>query len=348
MLESRSELAVISVGTRVADLIGIIRINIGMIRKIFSVMQNNKYKSLFLIRIFRDCLIEGFRRKSMSAVPSLFFLSLIYGDLEKGWISNTKYWTKFHRAWGGEIRRVSDMKTLTRLLTQSSRLPDVGYLVDGILYDLDWHKVNKHEFIEKNRNINFVVKRNLSERGNHVTFLSAKDFLEANLSKFDDSVIQREIIQLESLNQISNDNRVTIRILTGYSSESKNASVLSMFLKYPDPVNQKDFARVPISQDSLKLTDYFYDGSYRKISLPSAFKDSDYFSEQFNETQKIALSHHIKFPHFKVIGWDFGIDSQGTPWIFEWNADHPSIEFHQALYGAIFVEHQIVSMADVG
>lgn len=54
---------------------------------------------------------------------------------------------------------------------------------------------------------------------------------------------------------------------------------------------------------------------------------------------ELAKQGHLRYPHFGIIGWDIGIDSQDEPVIIESNLRSPGFFTPQLLFGPLFREH---------
>jgi hypothetical protein len=272
---------------------------------------------------------------------------LIYGRLEDGWISKTRYWSKFHREWGGgQTRKVSDVKTLSRTLIKSNAIPDFAYFVNGHFYDLNWNITNLESLLENVRDRSFIVKRDFSERGRHVLKVSVAELLAFDFHSFGNSVIQNEVLLNTKFDYLSSDSPITLRIMTGINTSKGNINVIGMLLRYQE-IQKDSTVRVPVDCSSLKLFGYYYDSGLKRRDLDLSGYSLDFLASELTNAVDLVLECHKKFPHFKVIGWDVGIDIDGRAWIFEWNADHPAIDFQQALHGAIFVNNGVIRKSEI-
>lgn len=348
MLEGRPEQIALASGKFIADRLAILRINHGLRKDIFNFVKQNKTPITTLFGLFKSAVAESINRKHLSAWPTLLMCGLIYGSVISGWISATKYWTKFHRMWGGPTRSISDVKTLTLKLSQSHNISDIGYFVNNQFWDRNWNTSSLQMIIDFATEIEYVVKRDYSERGKHVLVMSKNEISNFDFRSFGNCVIQRKIKQLPLLTKLSGGTTVTIRVLSILDRHSNRATVASAHMKFdaPNSKSRRNFT-IPLELDSYRTRSYGYSEKYKKYDLPKEFLSENKQFLWLKAAFDLAIETHSHFPHFQVIGWDIGIDEDAKPWIFEWNADHPALIRAQGFYGSIHVNAGLISETEV-
>lgn len=348
MIEGKSEQIALAAGQFIADRLAIIRINRGLRKDIYSFVSQNKTPFLLLLGLFRSALVESFRRKHLPAWPTLLMCGLLYGKVEPGWISATKYWTRFHRIWGGPTRSVSDVKTLTRKLIKSEHIPDLGYFVNGQFWNCNWEKTSLAIIADALASDEFVVKRDYSERGKHVKVMNINELTVFDFNSFGDCVIQRKIVQIPLLTKLSGGNTVTIRVLTGVIKTSEKPFVLASVIKFDAPNSSvRKNITFGVNLENYQPLGFGYDDKYKKFYSPNEFLESSKKLNWVKDAFELAIDAHSHFPHFQIIGWDIGIDENSKPWIFEWNADHPALIRAQGFYGPVHLKSGLITQAEV-
>ena len=348
MLEGKPEIVALSLGKFLADRLAVLRINHGLRRDIYNFVKQNKISISFFLQLSLLAIRYSLKRKYLPAWPTLLMCGLLYGRVDSGWISAPKYWTKFHRLWGSPVKAVSDVKTLTRKLSKSDQLPDLGYFIDGQFWNTNWEIVPLEDIVDSNMSDTFVVKRDYSERGKHVLELNKKEFLAFDFKTFGNCVIQRKINQLNLLSKLSGGSTVTVRVLTGMAKNSGDPQLLSCLLKFNEPTSKvrRNFT-IPIELESFKTKPFGYDEKFHRFELPLEFLNENTGFKWLEEAIQLAINTHRNFPHFRIIGWDIGIDELGKAWIYEWNADHPALIRAQGFYGPIFVRSGMLESSEV-
>jgi len=336
MLEGKAEQTTLRWGGFIADQLGYLRINRELWRNCRSFAKENSVPaSEFLTAVreaFRYSLKDPF---SILSLPTFLLYRLTLGRLEPGLVSEITYWRHLHRVWGTKSRNVSDVKTITRRILDSDSIPDIGYNVNGHYFDKNWERVQVKELIDFMGDSLIVVKRDYSERGRHVKVLPANELPAFNPKEFGNFVIQRKTNQHKFLNRIRNGSAVTLRLLTAFPEGKSNPTVISSLAKSDSDPKSKEFLQIVIDPNTDSFVGSGINAKWGKVPLENLGLTIHQEIPGLKEAKELVLGLHSKFPHFQLIGWDIGIDEIGKPWIFEWNADHPGIVFHQSVLGAV-------------
>lgn len=86
-----------------------------------------------------------------------------------------------------------------------------------------------------------------------------------------------------------------------------------------------------------KLDKLAYDSHGKSFSNhPQGYRFEDGFIPSFKSVTAIIRSEHIKFPHFRLISWDFAIDKNTIPILVEYNLGFQGLNPHQLNNGPLF------------
>jgi hypothetical protein len=149
--------------------------------------------------------------------------------------------------------------------------------------------------------------------------------IEEILKEYDNNFIIQEYIHQHSDISILNPSSVnTIRVIT-YRNENNDINVVYHVLRIGETGSMVD--NVGFGGINVKILPdgtlnefgfgYSADKFYKKAS--SGIELKDYKVPMFSELLETAKKMHLKLPYFKLIGWDFGIDSDENPILIEWN-----------------------------
>lgn len=337
MLEGRAEQWILRAGQSLADQFAYRRINRDNWASISLFLKNNPLPlKPLLVAVLDSIQFAIFSLRSIRSTPGVLLYRLTRGVIEPDLVFPLIYWQKLHREWGGKARSTSDAKTLTKKLLDSDRIPDLGYFVNGNWFDKSWQQLPMQSLIGSFDVEDVVIKRDYSERGNHVLYMSVEELQTFPAESFGNFVIQRKIAQHRVFDDLAKGGRVTLRLLTAYPAKGAEVGVISGLVKYSEGGSHKDLIRVIIDLEKNRLLDYGFDGSWRKVSTKNPLVGDENSIPGLDEAKALVVSLHERFPHFQLIGWDLGIDHNGRAWIFEWNADHPAVLHHQIAKGPIF------------
>lgn len=339
MLEGKTEQAVLAIGQGFADFFAFRRINGELWRHSINYIRQNLIGPAEVLKSMIDAIrYTKTSRQRSSGLASFFFYRLTFGVLPKGLVSETAYWRTLHRAWGGASRNVSDVKTLTRRLIDNDNLPDLGYYINQNWFDQNYVRISLSEFVATLGSQEVVIKRDYSERSNHVLVIPGSELENFNSNLFGNFVVQKKINQHSSLDQLANRRQVTLRILTVFPRAAESPKAVSALLKFDDADGVSNKMHMPVHPGTGQYLGYCIDRNWKKTPLSEAILELGEEVPGFFEAKRRVLEIHRRFPHFQLVGWDLGIDQNSKPWLYEWNADHPGIIFHQACFGPVLFE----------
>lgn len=339
MLESKAEQFTLRSGTFLADQLGYWRINLELLKDSRSYIKENSIPASESLAAAWDALKFSLKDPwQLLSFPSYLLYRLTLGKLEPGLVSEVAYWRHLHRVWGSKSRNVSDVKTLTRKLLDSDALPDLGYFVKGNYFDKNWNHVGQSDLIGTLGNSQIVVKRDYSERGRHVITMSPEELSNFDSKDFGDFVVQRKIQQHDFFTSFGNGNLMTLRLLTAFPDGNARPEVVSGLVKSDADPKSHVFLRIVIDPSTGRFVGFGINARWGRVPLENLGLSQSLEIPGLAAAKELVLQLHAKFPHFQLIGWDLGIDESGKPWIFEWNADHPGIVFHQSVLGPILAK----------
>jgi hypothetical protein len=333
MLAGRTESWITKAGQNLADQFAYGRINRQLTKEAARFIRSNKVPwGVAAYSLVKSLMFALTKHKSLLVWPNLFLFHIVRGELLEEFVPQIRYWKHLHRSWGGASRVVSDVKTLTKKLIQSDRLPDLAYFVNGNWFDSTWRQVDDvfvSELIAQKGDV--VVKRDYSERGYHVKFLSPEEFFAFDFEDFGDCVVQKRIRQHSSLENLAGGGTVTLRLVTAFPSASSGPRLVAGMIYFHQDVAEHRLLRIPIDLGTNRIRPNGIDGNMMLFASQDLGVTAGQELHGLGEAKNLVLSLHSRFPHFQLVGWDLGIDEIGLPWLFEWNADHPAI-LHQQLF----------------
>lgn len=156
-----------------------------------------------------------------------------------------------------------------------------------------------------------------------------------------DLVVQARIIQCSELASINNDCVNTIRIVSLLRMDGSvkiYSSVLRMGIKGAKVDNASSGGiSVGINNDG-KLKDIAFSNTGKKYyEHPSTHvKFGDYTVPNFIKMKEEVVRIHLRFPQFRLIGWDIACDESKEPVLVEANLCDSELDFHQLNNGPIF------------
>ena len=277
--------------------------------------------------------------------PWLFVYSAIAGEFREGWIPDNYYGRIVCPRINGAFRSISGVKTLTRRLFQSDRIPDAGYLIDGRFFDRHLKPVPTEEaarvvFLESN---DVVVKVDGSGKGFGVRSFSRREFDPAALAASTaQAVIQTRISQHRIFDEFVPGGAVTLRLTTVREPDA-TFRTRAVYLRIPCGghkfVQSSSSIRVAVDlasgvlggagylSDWTRISSYPETGvAFEGIQIPGYF-----------DATKLCQELHATVPQVGCIGWDLIVDSASRVWILEWNAGHNDVRFSEALVGPCFM-----------
>jgi hypothetical protein len=304
--------------------------------------QNAKSLSRRTRRQVEEYAVEVLGSKAFA--PWLFLYSAVAGEFREGWIPDNFYGRVVCPNINGAFRAISSVKTITRQLFRSERIPDVAYLIDRRFFDRDLRPISMEEatrivFLHSDE---VVVKADVSGKGLGVRSLSRKDFdpvaLAASTTR---AVIQSRITQHQIFDAFVPRGATTLR-LTTVREPDMTFRVRATYLRVPygdhQFVQSTSVVRIAVNPASgiLAETGYLPDWT-RVTSLPGS--SSIFYSLSipgYADAVDLCQDLHGILPQVGCIFWVVIVDTESKVWILEWNAGHNDIKFSEAVVGPCF------------
>ena len=192
----------------------------------------------------------------------------------------------------------------------------------------------------------FIKQARESSGGHGVLFLpkaSSREEIIAAIGKLNnDLIVQKNVIQCESLSTLNNSSVNTIRILS-FLQKDGTVKTYSAILRMGINGSKVDNASsggitCGIDEDG-RLMENAYTASgkmYERYHPDSHVQFRDVVIPCYSIIRDIVVKTHPGFPHFRLISWDFAVDRDNKPVLIEANLHYGELDFHQLNNGPLF------------
>lgn len=231
-----------------------------------------------------------------------------------------------------------------RMFTGIRQAEEVASRIGGMWFVGDYEPITRQQLDQLLANEPEIVvkKAQGSEGGRGVFFVKGVEFSSVEGKIRDDIIIQRPIKQHPDLAAINTSSVNTIRLMSLLTDGS--AKVYSGILRIGVGGSRVDNASsggitCGITWDG-KLRQYAYNAKGQRYEThpDTGVVFDGYripgFQKCLDQVQKL----HVQIPHFRLISWDFSVDSDGEPLLVEANLHYGQLDFHQLNNGPIFGE----------
>ncbi len=304
-------------------------------------LQNGWKLSLQMKKEADDYAIDVFGKKEYA--PWLYFYSVFRGEFKDGWIPLNYYSAYVLPDYA--LTRVSEMKTFSKVVLKTDKLPDIAYYLDGRFYDKNYSVITiseLHSMVENNYGKVFV-KRDHSLRGLDVHKLGPEKIRESVFQQIGNCVIQYPVQQHPFFAEMHPFSTATLRIVTVKNLEGQvedRASLLKIGVNENEWYQSSNCVWVGIINKTGELDSNGYTPNYKQISKHPTSKVlfETKIVPNYSDAVEICTKLHATIPHFPIIGWDVAIDHRNQIKVLEWNAGipHPAIEFIEPVLGPCF------------
>lgn len=205
----------------------------------------------------------------------------------------------------------------------------VAMNIAGVFYDQDYKIISLEDALEKCiRHGRFLIKPSIdSGEGRLISFFdrgnATRENILAAFSEFKANfVIQEVISQHPQLSSLNPDSINTIRVISFlYQGEVR---ILSAILRVGSPGSRVDnFGAGGCSCRILDDGRLYHEAVNKKMQWSEISATGIQFQKvrvpAYDRIIEIIKKKHIQFGHFKLIGWDFGVDAEGEPVFIEFN-----------------------------
>jgi hypothetical protein len=220
--------------------------------------------------------------------------------------------------------------------------------INGLFYDDNLNLISYNEVIKRCLERDKIIIKPTIESGGsrNICFLNNKEDYDMEktvsdkVAEFKENYIIQEVIkQHKDLKNINPESVNTIRAMS--ILRNNEVAIISPRLRMGVNGSKVDNASVGglscgIKEDG-KLCKYAYDSLGRAFNVhPQGFVFENKQVPSYQKVIDIMKSEHKKFGHFKLISWDFAIDSDGEPLLIEINLRFQGINGGQLCNGPLF------------
>lgn len=229
-------------------------------------------------------------------------------------------------------------------------------LINGIYEDENYNIIPRCKVLEKLTSIKkFVVKPSTaSYGGKNVTFFENATLEEIenfiNINKTRNLIFQEIVDQHESTASIHPKSLNTIRIMTLIIDN--DVKVLPCAFRMgvgAARVDNASFGGIycKIFEDGT-LSDFAYDALGHKFyKHPDGKEFSSVKIDCLDKVKDLVKKAAQRFPHFRLIGWDIGIDKEGEPIIIEANLTMSGLDVIETICGPLFGDYTDMVLNEV-
>jgi hypothetical protein len=271
---------------------------------------------------------------SMVYAPWLYVYSAVAGGFREGWIPDNYYGEVVIPAIKPTGKKLSRKRSSGLTLFGGKYLPDIGFVRNGRAVGLDGKPASFRDIAPKDQIVAF--KSDGSQQGNGFRLIGAD--LPSGLP---DGVLQRFVSSHPDLARMCPGPVATVRLTTVLSKGA--ASIRSSYLRIgrdgETHVQSASHIRVPVDPDGL-LSGQGFMPDWGPVSRhpETGFAFEEQFVPAFEALKLAAIEMQTKVPQVPCVGWDFTVDTDGTPVLLEWNGGHNDIKFSEAVHGPCFAD----------
>lgn len=291
--------------------------------------------------------IRAYARRTLGSsnfAPGMIFYTAIRGEFREGWLTEDYFGLRLLPKLNPSYRNVSDIKSITNKILRTRHIPDIGYLINGKLFDTHWNAVewrNMDGLLFDGRD-EVVYKSDGSWKGAGVRFIRKQETSASSLRQLENGVFQLPVQQSQWLTDFYPHAVNTIRITTSFARNQGvrfRSSYLRLGRKGERVIGSKQVS-TPIADPNGTIAPFAFDDEWRYVDrhpdTGRAF--ANVRIPHFEDAVALCLDLHSRIPHFGLIGWDTTIDARGEVVILEWNADHPAITLPEATVGPSYAD----------
>lgn len=281
---------------------------------------------------------------SIKYAPWLQVYSAMNSTFKEGWMPDNYYGKIVVPALKGHYGRISDLKSVSKMLFETDLFPDIAYLVNGLLFDKNQNVIRQNSFKDFlfRESEKVVFKLDASSRGGGVFIFTKNDFDLERVFKLGSGVFQSYIKQHPFFEKYMPSSVATIRLTTTIDEKGNSelrACFLRIGMKNETHVKFDTNVCVPVNIENGSLSETGY--SIEDWSPMDAHPDTNVeFKDEkipyFQDFKNTAISLHKKMPYAQCIGWDMVLDIEEEINIMEWNGIHNDIKLTEATQGPCF------------
>lgn len=221
-------------------------------------------------------------------------------------------------------------------------------LINDIYEDENYNMISKNQVLEKLTNVKrFVVKPSTASYGGknvkffeNATIEEIENFLDSN--KIRNLIFQEVVEQHESTALIHPKSLNTIRIMTLIIDNDVKILPCAFRMGAGDSkVDNASFGGVYCKIfDDGSISDFAYDALGRRFDKHPDGQDFSIVKINcLDKVKNLVKNAAQRFPHFRLIGWDIGIDKDEEPVIIEANLTMSGLDVIETICGPLLGEY---------
>jgi hypothetical protein len=275
--------------------------------------------------------------------PWLEVYTAVRGRFVEGWIPPSYLSEWIADATTSGLRGVTSVKTLTRRLLRTDALPDLGYVLEGRLYDRDLRPVDEAFFVAALRQEHpyVVLKADRSFRATGFRRVPTDRLLSDDRGTWGNAVIQQWVDPHPLLAEVMPDSVAAYRIftVTELTGDISSRGAIAKFGRLGHDSTRGDAViLVAVVDEDGTLAD---EGHTPQWAACRAHPDTGVplggrRLPMFAEAVAACLGWHRTFPHLGMIGWDVTVDAADRLRLLEWNSGHVGLYYPEAVIGPLF------------
>ncbi len=227
----------------------------------------------------------------------------------------------------------TDKNSYDNYLTDVWRPQTIIRNINGYFYDAE-KPISRAEALERCQNLEDVVIKPsmIGKWGTGVRiFSSEKGMIQESESINDlfnqfgkNFIIQRKVVQHREMARLNPTSLNTLRILSYRHGDEVIILYAVVRIGRKDKIVDNETAGginadIDLSSGCIKDCAYGTPAEKRITMTDIGTILKEFEIPSFKETISIVKDLHLRLPYFHIIGWDFGIDSEGRPIMIEWN-----------------------------
>ncbi|WP_434115906.1 sugar-transfer associated ATP-grasp domain-containing protein [Paraburkholderia caffeinilytica] len=275
--------------------------------------------------------------------PWLRVYTAFSGMFKEGWIPDNYYGSVVVPSMKGSYGKLSDLKSISRLIFGSDAFPDVAYFANGLFFTEKNVVILERELesVVFGQCDRVVFKLDGSGQGKGVYIFDRGNFDRATIKSLGNGVIQRFITQHRVFNAFASKPVATLRFTTVVDNAG-DISIRACFLRLgraEDTHVQSDrdiCVPVDLATGELGREGYMNDWGATEAHPDSGVRFSGVKIPAFAQCIATVLDLHRKIPFARCIGWDVTVDADENVQVMEWNGEHNDVKFSEATQGPCF------------
>lgn len=244
-----------------------------------------------------------------------------------------------------QFRRFGEDKCQHDIFFRDFKRPEtIVKNIAAVLYDKDMNIIDQEQAIERCMNYQdeFLIKPSIdSGEGRLIQFFTPGKFKAADIKQAMDDlkanyIIQASVKQHETLSKLNPSSLNTVRVVS-FLFEGE-VHILSSILRMGASDSKVDNIGAGGFACPIKLNGHLNElGVNRKAEWVPGNQNGIQFKDvivpSYDKIIDSIIIEHSKLAHFKLIGWDFSVDTAGDPVFIEYNVAPGS---NQITYGPTF------------